>query len=112
LVADTKISAEECLHSAQELSLLRHTLADDVSTLSGELVSSMSREQGQATLLEDLETMHRSLKELDSVRTYVEVIESALKLRYGGFPARGHHAERLLANQRSNIFTLMTRLLQ
>jgi hemerythrin-like domain-containing protein len=89
LVADTKISAEECLHSAQEFSLLRHSLSDDISTLSGELVSSMSREEGQATLLEDLETLHRNLKELGSVRAYVEVIESALKLRYGASPARG-----------------------
>lgn len=42
----------------------------------------MGGEDQQSTLLEDLETMHRSLKELESVKSYVQVIQHALSLRY------------------------------
>jgi hypothetical protein len=45
------------------------------------MVSSMSEEGGKATLLEDLETLHRNLKELQSLRAYIQVVEYALKLR-------------------------------
>lgn len=34
------------------------------------------------TLLEDIETLHRSLKELQSVKDYVRVVEHALSLRF------------------------------
>lgn len=61
---------------------MRHSLADELSYLSQELVSSLSGSEGKPTLLEDLETLHRSLKELESVKGYVQVIEHALKLRY------------------------------
>lgn len=50
--------------------------------LSGELESSLGDSDGTPTLLEDLETLHRSLKELESVKGYVQVIEHALRLRY------------------------------
>lgn len=69
------------MHSAQELSLLRHSLADELSYLSQELVSSMSEGESGPTLLEDVETFHRSLKELERVKSYVHVVEHALKLR-------------------------------
>lgn len=42
----------------------------------------MSDEEKKSTLLEDIETLHRSLKELQSVKRYVQVIEHSLKLRY------------------------------
>ncbi len=82
VIARTRQKATENLHTAQELSLLRHSLADELSFLSGELESSLSSNPDDGpTLLEDLETLHRSLKELDSVKGYVQVVEHALKLR-------------------------------
>jgi len=67
---------------AKELSLNRHVLADELASLSSELVSSMTREEGQRpTLLEELESLHRQLKELESVRDYVGIVERVLRLR-------------------------------
>ncbi|KAH9891013.1 RINT-1 family protein [Cubamyces lactineus] len=76
----TRAKAAEHLHTAQELSLLRHSLADELSFLSDELVSSLGEPDSKPTLLEDLEALHRSLKELESVKGYVQVVEHALKL--------------------------------
>lgn len=42
----------------------------------------MGGPEQRSTLLEDLETMHRNLKELESVKAYVQVIHRALRLRY------------------------------
>jgi len=42
----------------------------------------MSDGDSRPTLLEDIETLHRSLRELESVKSYVHVIEHALKLRF------------------------------
>lgn len=81
LILNTRSSAEKYLHDAQELSLLRHSLADELSSLSDDLVSSMTNGDGEPTLLEDLETLHRRLKELEHVKGYVQVIEHALKLK-------------------------------
>jgi hypothetical protein len=81
LVTETRASVEKHIHSAQELSLVRHSLADELLDLSQELVSTMSDGDRQSTLLEDIETLHRSLKELQSVKGYVQIIEHALKLR-------------------------------
>lgn len=80
-IAETHEKAATHLNTAQELSLLRHSLADELAFLSGELVSSLDGPEGAPTLLEDLETLHRSLKELESVKGYVQVVEHALKLR-------------------------------
>ncbi|KAK7694298.1 hypothetical protein QCA50_001480 [Cerrena zonata] len=80
LIAQTRESAQDNLHTAQELSLLRHSLTDELSYLSEQLVSSLSDPDGQPTLLEEIETMHRSLKELESVKGYLQVIEHALYL--------------------------------
>lgn len=80
-MSDTRTTAEAHLHSAQELSLLRHSLTDELAYLSQELVSSMAESESGPTLLEDVEALHRSLKELESVKGYVQVIEHALKLR-------------------------------
>ncbi|KAI0768609.1 TIP-1 family-domain-containing protein [Trametes elegans] len=79
-ITDTRAKADEHLHTAQELSLLRHSLADELSFLSSELVSSLGGPEGAPTLLEDLEALHRSLKELESVKGYVQVVERGLKL--------------------------------
>jgi RAD50-interacting protein 1 len=70
------------LTSAQDAALSRHVLTDDLTALSAELVSPQERAAGRATLLEDLEDMHRKLKELQNVQHYVRVIEQALRLRY------------------------------
>lgn len=69
------------LKAAQDLSLLRHSLADKLSDLSQELVLEYD-ENREPTLLEDLETLHQNLQELQSVKEYVQVIQHALKLRY------------------------------
>ncbi|KAI8995431.1 TIP-1 family-domain-containing protein [Trametes punicea] len=79
-ITETRSKAADHLHTAQELSLLRHSLADELSFLSDELVSSLGEPDSKPTLLEDLEALHRSLKELESVKGYVQVIEHALKL--------------------------------
>ena len=81
LIARTRSTAHEHLHTAQELSLLRHSLADELSYLSAELVSTLSGPEGKPTLLEDIETLHRNLKELQTIKGYVQVIEHALKIR-------------------------------
>ncbi|GBE78415.1 hypothetical protein SCP_0113030 [Sparassis crispa] len=80
LIVQSRSDAQTQLHTAQELSLLRHSLADELSSLSEELVSSLAASDGKPTLLENLETLHRLLKELESVRSYVQIIERALKL--------------------------------
>ena len=81
LVADTRTATEAHLHTAQELALLRHSLADELLDLSQDLVSSMSDEDRSSTLLEDIEALHRNLKDLQSLKGYVQIIEHALKLR-------------------------------
>jgi RAD50-interacting protein 1 len=81
LIASTSEVASDRLHTAQELSLLRHSLADELADLSESLISSQMEGEREPTLLEDIETLHRNLKELQSVKTYVQVIEHALKLR-------------------------------
>lgn len=81
ILAEARASAQRTLDTAQELSLLRHSLADELAFLSSTLVSSMSDVNTEPTLLEEIETFHRSLKELDSVKGYVQVIYHALKLR-------------------------------
>lgn len=81
LLIETKSSAELHFHTAQELSLLRHSLTDELSDLSNELVSAMSDGERKSTLLEDIETLHRNLKELESVKGYVQIIQHTLSLR-------------------------------
>ncbi len=48
--------------------LERHSLADELASLSQDLVSSLSDVNRPPTLLEDIETLHRNLKELKSVK--------------------------------------------
>ena len=82
LLSDTHAKAQTHLRSAQELSLQRHAIVDDMTELSQQLVSDMTVEERQSTLLEDIEALHRNLKELTSIRSYVQVIKQALTLRY------------------------------
>ncbi len=82
MITNARNSAEEQLRTSQELSLLRHSLADELAELSNEFVSVSSDDNDQPTLLEDVETLHRSLKELESVKSYVQVIQHGLKLRF------------------------------
>lgn len=81
LISETRTSASAHAQSAQELSLLRHSLADELEYLSHSLVSALSDGEKQSTLLEDIETLQRNLKELQSVKSYVLVIEHALTQR-------------------------------
>ena len=81
-MAESRTRAEEYLDAAQELSLLRHSLADELSHLANQLESSVGGTERKPTLLEDIESLHRSLKELESVKGYVMVIEHALQARY------------------------------
>ncbi|KZT06301.1 uncharacterized protein LAESUDRAFT_653786 [Laetiporus sulphureus 93-53] len=80
LIVETRASAELQLHTAQEPSLLRHSLSDELSYLSQQLVSSLGDPERKPTLLEDLETLHRSLKEVQSVKGYVQIVQQSLKL--------------------------------
>jgi hypothetical protein len=74
-------SASLRLHSAQELSLLGHSMVDELSSLFGQLLSDHSETDEPPTLLEDLEAMHRDLREQESVKAYVQAIHRALQLR-------------------------------
>ncbi|KAK7064595.1 TIP-1 family-domain-containing protein [Favolaschia claudopus] len=80
LVSETREAAQNHMKTAQSLSLQRHSLADELSYLFNQLTSAMSDGDSEPTLLEDIETLHRNLKELQSVKGYVRVIEHALKL--------------------------------
>ncbi|KAI5123752.1 hypothetical protein M0805_000343 [Coniferiporia weirii] len=80
LIRNTRNAAKDHLVSAQELSLLRHSLADELSGLSEELLSSNASGSSEPSLLEEIETLHRNLKELQSVKGYVQVIHRALQL--------------------------------
>lgn len=71
--------ATTSLRSAKELSLTRHSLADQLASLTEELIPTGKGKQ--RTLLEELEDLHIKLSELKSTRTYVAVIEKALGLR-------------------------------
>nr|GAT43660.1 predicted protein [Mycena chlorophos] len=80
LVSQTRDAALAHSATAQDLSLQRHSLADELSYLVSQLTSSLSEQDEGPTLLEDIETLHRNLKELESVKGYVQVIHHALKL--------------------------------
>jgi len=83
ITAQTLRDANEYLETARGLELIRDSLSDELSYMSDEFLSSMSGPETQPTLLEDLETLQRNLKELESVKSYVRVIHRALSLRCG-----------------------------
>ncbi|KAF8649759.1 hypothetical protein AX16_005526 [Volvariella volvacea WC 439] len=80
LIGETRTTTATYLHTAQELSLLRHSLADELAGLNDVFISPLSDEETQPTLLEDIETLHRNLKELESVKGYLQIIERTLRL--------------------------------
>lgn len=81
LRSEQATSASHRLHAAQELSLLGHSLVDELTSLFGQLLSDHSQPDEPPTLLEELETMHRCLQEQESIKAYVQVIHRALLLR-------------------------------
>src|SRR5437588_4741956 len=81
LRSEQAASTSHRLHAAQELSLLGHSLDDELASLFGQLRSDHSQPDEPPTLLEELEVMHRSLREQESVKAYVQVIHRALLLR-------------------------------
>lgn len=83
LTTNTRIEALLRLDKAKELASLRDSLEDDLAYLSHDLVSALSptEDDNGPTLLEDIETLHRALKELEGVRSYVAVVERSLQLR-------------------------------
>lgn len=84
LTTNTRAEAILQLNKAKELASLWDSLEDDLAYLSHDLVSALSPTGGDSngsTLLEDIETLHRASKELESVRSYVAVVERTLQLR-------------------------------
>jgi len=82
VLKETRQTVETHLNVAQELSLLRHSLNDELTDLTKDLASLEYNEDREPLLLEDLDTLHRNLRELLSVKQYVQVIQRALQLRY------------------------------
>jgi hypothetical protein len=80
-VTKTRAAVGSHLNTAKELSLIRHSLNDELSDLTRGLISLEYNEDREPLLLEDLEILHRNLKELQSVKEYIQVIEHVLKLR-------------------------------
>lgn len=79
----TRIEALIQLDSVHEFTSQRDSVEDELAYLSHCLLSSLGPvgEDNGATLLEEIETMHRSLKELQNVRAYVAVVERVLLMR-------------------------------
>lgn len=69
---------------------MRHELMDELGELAGGLLSATTTESesesnegsSSTTLLQDLETLHRNLDDLQGVRGYVIVVRRVLELRY------------------------------
>ncbi|KAG1904794.1 RINT-1 family protein [Suillus fuscotomentosus] len=85
LITKTRVAALANLDTARGFAEDRESIENEMTYLSYELVSSLSPSKSDAnpTLLEDIETMHRILKDLESVRAYVAVIERTLTLSEG-----------------------------
>ncbi|KAF8744205.1 RINT-1 / TIP-1 family, partial [Rhizoctonia solani] len=66
------------LDSAQELSLKRHLIADDILALRDEL--SPVDPKGKQTLLSELEELHKRIAELEGAKNYLQVLERVLQL--------------------------------
>ncbi|KAJ8457469.1 hypothetical protein ONZ45_g18302 [Pleurotus djamor] len=80
-ITSTRTGVSGYLNMAQELSLVRHSLTDELAYLNNELIPSFSEDgERRSTLLEDIESLHRDLKELHCLKDYVLIIEHAVKL--------------------------------
>lgn len=78
LLIETRNAAHSRIAEARELAFERHELADELSSLAKSL---QEAEDGGSTLFQDIDGLHRNLKELESVKGYVNVIHHALSLR-------------------------------
>ncbi|KAG9223134.1 hypothetical protein CCMSSC00406_0000177 [Pleurotus cornucopiae] len=80
-ITGTRALAAAHLHTAQELSLVRHSLADELADINEDLLPHFSDDgERTSTLLEDIQSLHRELDELSNLKEYVLVIERAVKL--------------------------------
>ncbi|CUA72365.1 RINT1-like protein [Rhizoctonia solani] len=76
-ISKTTYQTKSLLDYAQELSLKRHLIADEISVLHDELVPA---NQGGVTVLSELEELHKRLTELEGAKSYVQVLERGLEL--------------------------------
>lgn len=72
--------ARELLATAKETALSRYALTDDILVLKDELVPFEVAES--KTLLGDLESSHERLEQLEQARTYLQIVERGLHLRF------------------------------
>ncbi|CAE6426131.1 unnamed protein product [Rhizoctonia solani] len=76
-ISTTNHQTKSLIDYAQELSLKRHLMADEISALHDELVPA---DQGGVTLLSELEELHKRLTELEGAKSYLQVLERGLEL--------------------------------
>ncbi|KAG9314616.1 RINT-1 family protein [Chiua virens] len=109
LTTNTRVEAILHLDRARELASLRDSLEDDLAYLSHDLVSAPSPtgDDNAPTLLEDIDTMHRALKELESVRSYVAVVERTLQLSEGASSQMRHFNSPITAAATSEYQALL-----
>ncbi|KAG8748050.1 hypothetical protein FRC10_009802 [Ceratobasidium sp. 414] len=79
LVADAIRQTQQFLETAQEASLKRHTLADEISALQEELAPD-GESRGRPSLLYELEQLHKRIAELEGAKVYIQVLERGLQL--------------------------------
>ncbi|KAG9127939.1 hypothetical protein FRC07_007177 [Ceratobasidium sp. 392] len=78
-VADTIHQTQKLLETAQETSLKRHILADEVLALQEELTPDDGPRR-KPSLLHELEQLHNRIAELEGAKTYMQVLEQGLQL--------------------------------
>ncbi|KAG9101209.1 hypothetical protein FS749_009374 [Ceratobasidium sp. UAMH 11750] len=79
LIADTIHQTQQFLEIAQEASLKRHVLADEISALQEELAPD-GDSRGKPSLLHELEQLHKRIAELEGAKVYMQVLERGLQL--------------------------------
>ncbi|KAL0572573.1 hypothetical protein V5O48_009393 [Marasmius crinis-equi] len=102
LLLRSRESTESYVQTAQGLSLIRHSLSDELHELSERLLS-VSSNGLSPTLLEDIEALHRNLKDLESIRSYVKVIEHALNLSEAAVKDVRHAASSSTSLSKSSV---------
>ncbi|KAE9384737.1 hypothetical protein BT96DRAFT_1026812 [Gymnopus androsaceus JB14] len=75
LIAEAKSSAHSHVETAQNLSLLRHSLTDEL--VDQGLQSPMSSKPGSSALLEDIETLRQNLNDLQGFQALQAFVSSA-----------------------------------
>ncbi|CAE6432985.1 unnamed protein product [Rhizoctonia solani] len=92
-ISTTVQQTKSLLDSAQELSLKRHLIADDILALRDELAPVDPK--GKSTLLSELEELHKRISELEGAKSYVQVLERGLQLSEKAVQAIRHPATTL-----------------